>query len=240
MSNTQSTRASAQDFSTLVLSPATFHAFYTKFVNLRFPIEVAHVLELRYLINHAVDRYREPPRTQDYLQFRESLQAAIDSFSIENHRHRDRLLTTLSLMRDIHYVHSIASRNAEKRLREAIAENRAERRRRIQRGSFCLIAGASFCLAWAGMPDPDWYIKVSPLVLALFAKNYLHDLPNLDHDLEDMTHELNDVLRRRVRSLNWKTLIHKLALVLGYKRIRGVEVFHIDSGVEHSDRQVYH
>jgi len=35
-----------------------------------------------------------------------------------------------------------------------------------------------------------------------------------------------DVLRQRVNSLNWKTLIHKLALVLGYKRVPGVEVFH--------------
>ncbi len=240
MSNKISVRASAQDFSTLALTPATFHAFYTKFINLRFPIQVAHVLELRYLINHAADKYKEPPRTQDYQQFRDSLQAAIDSFAIENERHRERLLITLSLIRDVHYVHSIASRNAEKRLRAAMENNRAEHKRRIQRGSLCLFVGAIFCLAWAGMSDPAWYIKVSPLVLALFAKNYLHELPYLDHDLKDMTQELNDVLRRRVRSLNWKTLIHKLALVLGYKRIRGVEVFHIESDVGHSDRQVYH
>jgi len=33
------------------------------------------------------------------------------------------------------------------------------------------------------------------------------------------------VLRKRVDTLNWRTLIHKLALLLGYKQIQGVDVF---------------
>jgi hypothetical protein len=32
-------------------------------------------------------------------------------------------------------------------------------------------------------------------------------------------------LRNRLDTLNWKTLIHKLSLILGYKQIQGIEVF---------------
>ena len=41
--------------------------------------------------------------------------------------------------------------------------------------------------------------------------------------------DLNLLLRQRVESINWRTLIHKLALLLGYKRIQGVEVFRQES-----------
>ena len=68
----------AQDFSNLNLAPDSFHPFYVKFINLRFPMMVAHLLELRYLINHTVDGYTEPPLTPDYRQFRESLQGALE------------------------------------------------------------------------------------------------------------------------------------------------------------------
>jgi hypothetical protein len=43
--------------------------------------------------------------------------------------------------------------------------------------------------------------------------------------MERLTHDLNDVLRKRVDTLNWRTLIHKLALLLGYKQIQGIDVF---------------
>jgi hypothetical protein len=62
----------------------------------------------------------------------------------------------------------------------------------------------------------------------------------LDKEHDKLTLEVNDVLRRRVNSLNWKTLIHKLALVLGYKRVAGVEVFDVDIDHEQIDRSAYH
>ena len=80
-------RELAQDFSGVNLTPGSFHAFYTKFINLRFPIKIEQVLELRYLINHCVDHYKEPAHTPNYRQFRESLRSALDSFAIDNRRH---------------------------------------------------------------------------------------------------------------------------------------------------------
>lgn len=226
-------RETAQDFSKLNLSPNNFHAFYIKFINLRFPVMVSHLIELRYLVNHAVDKYKEPPLTADYRQFRDSLQAAVDSF-IDNPRYRERMLLILSMFRNIHYHHSIISRNAELELRSAMATNRAQHARFIRYGLFFIFAGVSSGIAWLATIEPTLFVKLLPAIYGTIAWNYFHKLPGLDQQHENLTLELNDVLRRRVESLNWKTLIHKLALVLGYKRVQGVEVFHIDQADQHA------
>jgi hypothetical protein len=228
----------AQDFSALNLTPESFPAFYIKFINLRFPMKVEHLLELRYLINHTVDKYKEPPLTPDYRQFRESLQAAVDSF-IDNQRYSERMLKILSMLRDMHYNHSIRSRNAETRLRQAMAANHDERLRSIRYGLFFILATVSFVILWLTMGNAPLVVKLLPVGYCLLALRYFHQLPGLEKELEKLTLELNDVLRQRVSSLNWKTLIHKLALVLGYKRVPGVEVFHVDIDHDQADR-VYH
>lgn len=227
----------AQDFSALNLTPDNFHAFYLKFTNLRFPMMVSHLLELRYLINHTVETYKEPSLTPDYRQFRESLQAAVDSF-IDKRRHSERMLKILSMFRDIHYAHSIDSRDAERKLRGAMGSNRADRMKFIRYGLFFVFVGVSSGIIWLGMLEPTWLIKFLTVSYGYLSWYYFHKLPGLDQALEKLTSELNEVLRRRVQSLNWKTLIHKLALVLGYKRVPGVEVFRDDN--DHMDRSVYH
>lgn len=233
-------RELAQDFSGESLTPEGFHTFYTKFINLRFPMKIAHVLELRYLINHAVDHYREPPVTPSYRQFRESLQSALDSFAIENRRYSERMLKILSMFRDIHYAHSIASRDAERQLRESMERNRNDYARAVRRGLFFVFAGVSFIVFWLATPSAHLVIKLLPALCAWFALRNFHKLPALEKQHEKLTLEVNDVLRRRVNSLNWKTLIHKLALVLGYKRVPGVEVFDVDIDHEQINRSAYH
>ncbi len=233
-------REQAQDFSGINLTPDSFNAFYTKFISLRFPMKIAHVLELRYLINHSVDRYKEPTPTPTYRQFRESLQSALDSFSIDNRRHSERMLKILSMFRDIHYAHSIASRNAERRLRENMERNRDEYAKAVRYGLFFIFAGVSFIVIWLATADANLVIKLLPVAYFWLSLRYFHKLPALETEQEKLTLEINDVLRRRVNSLNWKTLIHKLALVLGYKRVPGVEVFDVDVDHEQIDRSAYH
>ena len=233
-------RELAQDFSGESLTPEGFHTFYTKFINLRFPMKIAHVLELRYLINHAFDHYREPPETPSYRQFRDSLQSALDSFAIENRRYSERMLKTLSMIRDVHYAHSIASRDAERHIRESMRRNRNDYAKAVRRGLFFIFSGVSFIVFWLATPNPHLVIKLLPVLCAWFALRNFHKLPGLDKEHEKLTLEVNDVLRRRVNSLNWKTLIHKLALVLGYKRVPGVEVFDVDVDHDQINRSAYH
>ncbi|HEY8431748.1 MAG TPA: hypothetical protein VIL20_25385, partial [Sandaracinaceae bacterium] len=56
----------AHDLASLHLTPDTFEPIYNTIIGLKFPVDVARVLELRYLINHAVDNYPEPAPTSDY------------------------------------------------------------------------------------------------------------------------------------------------------------------------------
>jgi hypothetical protein len=233
-------RELAQDFSGASLTPDGFHTFYTKFINLRFPMKIAHVLELRYLINHAVDHYKEPSPTPSYRQFRDSLQSALDSFGIENHRHSERMLKILSMFRDIHYAHSIASRDAERQLREDMERNRDDYTKAVRYGLFFIFAGVSFIVIWLATPSAHLIVKLLPALYCLFSLHYFNKLPALEKEYAQLTQGVNDVLRRRVNSLNWKTLIHKLALVLGYKRVAGVEVFDVDIDHEQIDRSAYH
>lgn len=222
------------DFSALSLTPQNFQTFYNRIVGLRFPIDVAQVLELRFLINHAVDRYREPPRTPDYRQFREALQTAIDSFSIENKHHSERLLKTLAMLRELHYTHSINSRNTEIRLRTDLANNRAARTQSIRFGLFSVFTAVISAILWLSLTEAEWWIKLITAGSAYLAWDYFRSLSALDREMNLLTQQLNDVLRRRVQSLNWKTLIHKLSLILGFKHVPGVEVFRVDQSGDHT------
>ena len=58
--------------------------------------------------------------------------------------------------------------------------------------------------------------------------------------MEQYTLGVNEILRKRVDSLNWRTLIHKLSLLLGYKQIKGVEVFRHEQAEHHNDSRQLH
>jgi len=188
-----------------ILTTEGFPDFYTRILALRFPISVAEVLELRDLINHSADVYEEPADIPQNREFRDSLESAIHSFGIENRHHCERLLGVLGMLRGMHYQHTIASRDAEQRLRRYQGENRAARAQHLRNGVIALFTMAGAGLAWWIMTDAGWPLQLFTLFAA--------------------TGDLNEVLRKRVESLNWRTLIHKLALLLGYKKIEGVEVF---------------
>jgi hypothetical protein len=225
MSAEQIRSSDSNSFAQLSLTPEQFHAFYTAFTTLRFPLDVAEVLDLRYLINHAVDEFTEPPLTPDYRQFRESLERALDSFNIDNARHHERMLKTLALMRELHVTHSLISRNTEDSLRAAIDHNRLTRRKTVRVGLAYLITGALSVAGWFTLPGVEWMVKLLTVLFALQSWSCFHRVPRIDAQAESLRQQLNDVLRQRVAALNWKTLIHKFALVLGFKQIDGVQVF---------------
>jgi hypothetical protein len=217
-----------QAFDRLNLAPNHFHIFYALFSGLRFPLNVAEVIELRSLINHAVDEFNEPPLTPDYRQFRESLEKALDGLSVENPRHRDRLLKTLALIRDLHVAHSLESRNTEERLRMELEENDQSRRRARHKGIFYFAATVASIATWFLLPEGGWPVKALSLLCAVQSFLSFRSLPRFDQRGKELRSVLNDVLDDRVNSINWKMMIHKLTLVLGFKQIQGVEVFQMD------------
>ncbi|HKQ31174.1 MAG TPA: hypothetical protein VJS66_07815 [Burkholderiales bacterium] len=217
-----------EGFDRLNLEPGHFHIFYTVFSKLRFPLNVAEVLDLRYLINHAVDEFSEPPLTPDYRQFRESLEKALDALSVENPRHRDRLLKTIALIRDLHVAHSLDSRNSEERLRLEMDDNRHKQRTALRKGIFYSVATLASIAGWFAVPGIEWAVQLLSLLCAVQSLLCFRSLPRLETRREELRSVLNNVLQDRVNTINWKMMIHKLTLILGFKQIQGVEVFRME------------
>ena len=214
----------------LQLTARGLPSFYHTILALRFPIDVAHVLELRYLLNHAADAYVEPAPTADERQFRKALAVAIDSFGIKNAYHCERLIKILTMMRDLHAAHLRASRIAEMSLRNALADIRNARAKLVRHSLLSLVATIFAGITWLATNDPGWPIQLLTLILACLTWDCFHSLPDIDNKEPGVLNPaLNKVFRRRVESLNWKRLIHKLSLILGYKHIPGLEVFPINS-----------
>jgi len=225
----------------LTLTTRDFPDFHALIMALRFPIDVAEVLELRDLINHSAAVFEEAADSPQNREFRESLEGAIQSFGIENRYHNERLVRVLNMLRGMHYQHIIASRDAERRLREQQTENRVTRRNSLRNGVLALLTMLGTGLAWFSLEGSGWLLKLLPLTAAILALGYFHALPLLDREMERLTRDLNDVLRRRVDTLNWRTLIHKLALLLGYKQIQGIDVFrHEQTDQDNSDSYQLH
>ncbi len=231
-----------EEFERLTMTPNHFHLFYTIFIGLRFPMEVAEVLDLRYLINHAVDDFNEPPLTPDYREFQQSLEKELDSLSVENQHHRERLLKTLALIRELHASHVSSSLNAEETLCLAMEDNHVKRRHTVQYGLIYILVSALTIVGWFLLPEPnewaEWLPKILTLLCALQAWKCFHVLPQLDQRGIELRQQLNELLRQRVNAISWKTIINKLSLVLGFKKIDGIEVFRMES--EHAGSGPYH
>lgn len=224
--------AKSSDLTTLSFTPDTFEPVYHAIAGLKFPADVAQVLELRYLINHAVDAFPEPASTQDYRDFCDALQGVIDSIGVENKRHGERLLRILTMMRELHYHYTIKTRDAEAALRAEMATNRRHRQQSVRYGLIFSVGAIMSGLVWLGLPDPGWPVQLLTAALAVLAWLYLHALPGLDKDLRTQEQRLHQLLRGRVKSIHWRLLAQKLALLLGYRHNSGVEVFRIDNDFE--------
>jgi hypothetical protein len=224
----------AQDFSALHLTPDTFEPVYNTIVALKFPMDVARVLELRYVINHAADAFPEPAPTADYREFRDALQAVIDTTGIENKRHSEKLLRILSMMRELHYTYSINTRDAENKLRASMADNRHQRRRAIRYALGFTVTAILCAIFWLGFPDPGWPLKLLTAGFAIGAWLYVRTIPSLDRSLISLEKRTSQLQRHRVKSIHWRMLVQKLALLLGFKRNSEVEVFLIDTDHDHS------
>jgi hypothetical protein len=207
------------------LTVRNFPIFYRMLLQMRFPIRVSGVLELRALLNDTIDKAHEPDPEVNTYEFNEALESAIDSFGITRPHHRQRLLTLLTEIRNLHYAHSIYSRNRELELREKLHDNDSARRRSSQVGSVFLLLAAIAGVAWASVPGIHWVVQIVTVGSLLLAWDFYHSLPLLEREQQRLTQDLNELLRHRVASINWKTMIHKLSLILGYKVVEGIEVF---------------
>lgn len=219
------TTSQNEDLAARQLSANTFPTFYREVLRLRFPLEVAEVIEIRDTINHAAETFRAPRRSRRHRRFTRALGSIIDDVGIDSQHRTGKLVHILAMFRDLHYVNGFRSRHAELTLRQRQAANRNARRISKEYGFFALITATVFCLAWLGMSEPSWLIKAGAVILAYLSWDYFHSLTTLDREYESLAGKLDSVLRERIYIIDWDGLVHKLALILGYKRSEGVDVF---------------
>lgn len=219
------------DFSLLSLDVSTLPLFYRTLQSLRFPLRVEQVLDLRSAINLAIDTWQEPPLTRDHREFRERLERTLEKSDIDS-RHRERMLKLAALLRELHYDHSRQSSERELRLRDKQGENAYAQRQSRKVGVIWLLGGLASALIWFFQPEAGWFVKLLTVGFAYLSFDYFHALPSLARRQEELRKELNDLLRARVESIDWTALIHRLALVLGYKKERGLEVFRLRTDSE--------
>jgi hypothetical protein len=237
----QQTLACLSDSLTKLRSrPECFYFFYKKLVELRFPLDVAEVLDLRYLLNQAIDASEATNATPDYRHFREARENEFDALGIEKKRDRDRLLKLLALIREFHYVHSVASRDTEKALRKALADNEKAAAQSRRYGRIALLVALTTAAVWLGFSEPGWPVKIVAAAGTYLSVDYFYSLSILKREQTLLGQRLDDVLSRRVKALNWKRLSRNIALTLGYAKISGVEAFLLEREAETEDAYRYY
>ncbi len=219
------------EFSTLTLDVASLPAFHRALLTLRFPLLVEQVLDLRSAINLAVDSYIEQPLTRDHREFRDRLERVIEKAGIDS-RHRERLLKLTAMLRDLYYEHSRQSRDREQRLRDKLDENAFAQRQSRRIGVLWLLGSLTSGLIWIAQAEAGLFVKLLTAGFAYLAFDYFHSLPSLARRHEELRKDLNDLLRARVDSVDWSVTVHRLALVLGYKKESGLEVFRLRTDSE--------
>lgn len=230
----------SDNLSKLRSAPEGFYFFYHRLMELQFPLDVAEVLDLRYVFNHAIDAAAPAAETPDYRHFREARTAELEALGIQKAQQRDRLLQLLALLRELHVIHSVDSRETEVRLRKALTENEHARNVSVRYGKAAGAVTLLLTALWLAMSAPGWIVMALTLASAYLCADYFFSLSVLKKERQSLSQRLEEVLTRRVKALNWKKLAKNIALTLGYAKISGVEAFLIDKEAEPEDVYRYY
>lgn len=209
-------------------TPANFPEFYRRLVGLRFPLAVADILELRYSFNHAVDHMLDPTASRDYMHFCSLHRPLIVELGINKDHHAQRLFKQLAMLRELHLAHSIESRDAEAKLRAALARNQKATAQSNRYAKVALLVAAIAASFWLALIHPGWFLRIATVAAAYLSADYFYSLSILRREQNILTGQLQLLLNRRVHALNWPVVVKHLALILGYAKIAGVEAFIVE------------
>ncbi|MHB8414417.1 MAG: hypothetical protein ACYDB1_03385 [Acidiferrobacteraceae bacterium] len=205
-------------------SPEKFSQLYRYLLGLRFPLDIAEILELRSLLNQVIDQCEDCAQ-QDPRMLRELHRLEFETLGVAQPVHKDRLSRLMAALRTLHLDHGKASHAREDSLRKALADNRLAQERSLRYGRFCSIPTLVLAIAWI-LSGPDaWLIKAGSLILGYLFCDYFHSLIVLKKKRRLLDRDLAGVVANRIPGLNWRPLMRQLALVLGYGRVNGVEAF---------------
>ena len=222
-------------FARLPNSPDAFPFFYRRLVGLRFPIEVAEILEMRYLCHQAIDQTGRDDRDYEWGEFAASRMADMEHVGVQKPTHRERLSRLLRLLKDYYALHKAGSATAEDELRQALADNRfAQERSR----SYGKVAGAAALVATLSsllLSPPAVLMQGIAILLAYLSLDSFYGLSVLRREERRLNGQLSEVLRRRVRTVNWRAVVRQTGVILGYTTPVGGEAFRLEQEHELPD-----
>ncbi|MHB1950613.1 MAG: hypothetical protein ACYCQK_03985 [Acidiferrobacteraceae bacterium] len=211
-------------------SHETFSQLYRHLLELRFPLDVAEILELRSLLNQLIDQEKDVQ--EDPALVMELHRIEFDALGIAQPAHKDRLARLMVALRSWHVRHRNASRAQENRLRKALADNHRARKRSIQYGKACLVPALALFALSAVAGWHAWLIKGVALLLGYLFCDHFHSLVALGKQHRQLDGKLAQLVAARVPSLNANSLLRQVALILGYGRVKGVEPFMLEDQAE--------
>ncbi len=210
--------ARSDDLAKQQLTVKTFPVFYRRVMKLHFPLDVAEIIDLRDTVKHASEHYGARTRAPSDRRFADAVHAEIRALAIRAPHHVERLVQILLLLRHLYRAHRARSQGAERDLRRRQASNHEARRISSKYGALAFIATAVALFTWIGLGDVGWPVKTVTVLLAYVALDCYFSLSALGRYHERLGRELEGVRNERIRRFDWKPLLHKLALILGYTR----------------------
>jgi hypothetical protein len=212
-------------------SPEKFSQLYRHLLGLRFPLDIAEILELRSLLSQVIDQCKDCT-PKDLRILRELHWLEFETLGVTQPAHKDRLSQLMAALRMLHLDHRKTSHAREDGLRKALAENRLAQQRSLRYGLFCSVPAFALTIVWILAGPHAWAIKAGSLVLGYLCCDYFHSLIVLKKKYRLLDRDLAGVVANRIPGLNWKPLMRQLALVLGYGRVKGVEAFVLEETPE--------
>ena len=214
-------------------SPELFPFFYRKLISLRFPIDVAEILELRYLSHHIIDHAENDGQGYEFGEFAAARGVDMDNIGIHKTAHRERLSQLSLLIREYHTAHAASSYSDETCLRVALEHNRFAKQLSKHYGKTAGITAVIMALSSVLLSPPAILMQGLTVLFSYLSLDYFYSLTLLKREERALDHELGEILRRRVRSVNWKAVMRQAGAILGYSRPIGGEAFRVEQEFEH-------
>lgn len=223
------------------LTPGNLPRFLRLLRQLRFPLQASEVLDLRAALNEAAESYVDVPDTPVAQEFREGLRSRIEDAGITATRHIDHMMRILCALRDLHYRHSLRSRDEELRLRSAL--DRVERAKRRSHKDLLVfvtltaIAGT----AWIVLPEPPFWIKLVTACCGVLIASLVSSRSALKREAVRLSHELVAVIDGRAPGIEWRIVIPRLGALLGYRTPQSTGLLRWDTDVDgdHTPRPLH-
>ena len=208
------------------ITVSNFPETYRKLVCLRFPLDVAEIIELRDMVNQSLERSDLFNTTPGFQDFAATLTDAIELSGVERQHHADKMVGILALFRELHYKHTLMSRNREIQLDQLREQNCESHENSGRFGVAALLTAIMGFIALLAVPESGWLLKGITIVSAIAALDFFQSRHIFEREQKILNDEFNTVLRERVDKINWGKLTSNLASILGYRKDTSAFLIH--------------